>query len=140
MLAYSSSHMFVTIHVIGSYHVQLKIQLLLQILCLISLNLSFPHKFAETADICNASVWHVGNIVGEETEFQAMFQASSYYPHSICWWMVDALLSLDELWQSFISLFACSYISSLTAAFSMDSWTKNMWLRTEIAIHIHRWF
>ena len=98
----AAANLFVFIHVIGSYQVQFQIQNLLQIICFYSnIESSFPRKLVGTADICDASVWHVGNILGEETEIHTMFQASSYHPHSIRWWVVDALLSLNELWQSF---------------------------------------
>ena len=65
---------------------------LFQMICFYFIESSFPHKFAGTADLCDASVWHVGDIVGEESEVQTIFHASSYYPHPICWWVVDALL------------------------------------------------
>ena len=82
---------------------------LLQIICfyIYFIESSFPRKLVETADICYASVWHARNIIGEETPFHTLFQASSYYTHSICWWVLHALLSIWDLTKSFSQ---CSWL------------------------------
>ena len=87
---------------------------------------SFPRKLVETADICYASVWHARNIIGEETAFHTLFQAPSHYTHSICWWVLHALLSTFYLWDLAKSFSLCScmahnlsFISPMIAAFRM---------------------
>ena len=113
----AGANMFVVIHVIGSY--QVEIEIFSKWYVFISSNLHFLISLRELQIYAMPVFDMLETLLVKNLKFRPSFMLRLITRTLYVGGWLMLFFYLDELWQSFISLFSCSYLSSLIAAFTM---------------------